>query len=1114
MPSLFAAEIDGITPSLGLFLVAVSSSSFPTSTISFLVDTGSSLSILPNSFQPDPDTNTYLLRAANGSTVQTLGTLSISFTLPNFSSTFTWNFCIADVMHPILGADFLCANSLLVDCRSHSLTSTDPSVFSISSILPESSDKASIAIVTPFVQNLLDKLPGLISEAKTPSAITTYFHSISVTPSPPLRQRVRPLAMDRLDFVKSEFAELLNSGVVRRSLSPWASPLHLVPKKDGSYRPCGDYRRLNKITVHDAYPMPLISDVLRRLPHATVFSTLDLRKAYHQIPMREADVEKTAVITPIGLFEYLFMPFGLRNAAQTFQRHIDNVLSTFSCALAYVDDILIGSKDHETHQRDLEEIFQTLNKYGLKLNLEKCTFFKSEVKFLGHLISFLGIRPLPQRSDTLAKFTLPKTVTQLRSFLGTINYCHRFIPHLSEIIAPLSGLASGPKHSVISWDAESLSSFEKAKTSLTDVQTLSYPDPTCPLTLTTDASNVAAGAVLHQLRGGQFEPLEFFSKKFDACQSRYSAFDRELTAIFISVKHFKHLLEGRSFTILTDHKPLVHIFSMKDPSPRQLRQIGYISEYSCTVQHISGRENIIADFLSRSINTITHSTLFTTQQLLDNPPSTQDVALFTNSHLLQDGIHFDTSLSGSLRPILGLPLRKQAFDATHHPHHPGAKATFLLLQSSVIWPFMHRDVKSWVSECLDCQRFKIHKHTKPPIIHFPTGNRFETLHIDLVGPLPPSEGYTYLFTMIDRKTRWFEAVPLRNISAETVVKNLITHWISRYGIPKSIISDRGTQFESLLFNELSKQLGIKHLSTTAYHPQTNGMVERFHRTLKTSLAIHAATTHQWTRSLPYILLGWRNTPSKTTGASPAQLLFGTGISMPDQLVDFNSSPTFLELEAARNHFLSLDSNPSFSSSHAFKPYVPKSFTNATHVWMRTISDSSLKPRYTGPFQLIAINDNVAQVSVEGVAQSINLSRLKPAFGIATTEETKPIPLYFPPDHISFYDPPRHSSPVEPAIAVPLPTPTPVVSVQPTTVPQSTAGPDEQPKIAVSGTVTSPAIPVSTPALRPILRRPSIFPGISPPAAHTRSKRLTINQWVQVREIDQPADIPTHLCRRL
>ena len=370
------------------------------------------------------------------------------------------------------------------------------------------------------------------------------------------------------------------------------------------------------------------------------------------------------------------------------------------------------------------------------------------------------------------------------------------------------------------------------------------------------------------------------------------------------------------------------------------------------------------------------------------------------------------------------------------------------------------------------------------MIHFPTGNRFDTVHIDLVGPLPPSHGYTYLLTMIDRKTRWFEVTPLRGITADIVAKNFIQHWISRYGVPLTIISDRGSQFESELFQSLTDKLNIKHLSTTSYHPQTNGMLERFHRTLKTSLSI-LSNTYQWSESLPFVLLGWRNTPSKTTGCSPAQLLFGSSISPPDKLVDFNNDPSSAELSAARDHFLSLDSNPLFSSSHAYKPYVPTSFANATHVWIRKISDSNLKPRYSGPFPLLGLKDNVAYVDVDGSNQTISLARLKPAFGVYLEDETN-APRSFPPDFVSFYDPPKA------VIKTPL-----VIQQPPTPIPS--------PLTIQSTPISSPPTiqPVSP---RPILRRVG-GPG---PSRH----HVTISPWVRTRDIGQDPNTPTRLHRIL
>jgi len=986
VPSLSAAEVDGdycrtILSNCQPPTVNIFSESFKNCnhTLTFLVDTGSALSILPKEHRVDKLCKLHL-RTANGTSMFTKGTTNIDFEIEGFTNSFSWNFQVADVLRPILGADFLGTNNFNVNCRTGVLSQTPLHIAHIFPIA-QLSDNAHIEKLPDFVQQILPKFPHLTTRSLDRQDLPIlYAHSITTIPTLPLRERVRPLSSEKLEAVRNEFTILEKEGIVNRSKSPWASPLHLVTKKDGSFRPCGDYRRLNKVTIHDSYPMPLIHDVLNRLSHANVFTTLDLTKAYHQIPVSDDDIPKTAVITPIGLFEYKFMPFGLRNAAQTFQRFIDQLLSSSSCALAYIDDIIIGSADIESHKRDVTEIFTILNQNKLQINLNKCVFFEREVKFLGHFISKDGVRPLPIRLETITNFPLPKTTSHLRSFLGTINYCHRFIPKVSEVLAPMSALCNRPKHAEVKWNESALNAFDMAKKALLKIQTLSFPKENLPFTLTTDASDIAIGAVLHQVNDEVSEPLEFFSKKLSTTQQRYSTFDRELLALHLALKHFRYLLEGRVFTIFTDHKPLIHLLDMKDPSPRQQRQISYISEFNCTVQHISGKDNIIADCLSRNVCAITHNPLFTSEILRGITLSTEEINDFGDKYVFHDGIHCDSALSGTFRPILPLNLRKQAFDAAHSLHHPGATATYQTLHSQVIWKGMRHDVKLWTSQCTLCQQHKITRHIKPPLMHFPTGNRFEILHIDIVGPLPIDNGYSYLLTMLDRKTRWFEVVPLKSISANIVANTLVSHWISRYGVPTTIISDRGAQFESDLFQNLCLSLGINHLSSTAYHPQTNGMLERFHRTLKASLRI-LTTNSNWTKALPFVLLGWRNTPSKTTLASPSQLLFGCNTSVPNELVDFNSTPTFEELDTARTHFLSLDSNPSFTTAHTYKPFIPKSLSTASHVWIRTISDSGLNPRYTGPHRIIELRENYAYILIDNIRQAVNLSRLKPAFGI-------------------------------------------------------------------------------------------------------------------------------------
>ena len=955
----------------------------------FLVDTGACKSLLPKSMVRTGScagSNVRLI-AANGSTIPTYGFKDVRLSFAGRS--FRWKFLVADVSFPILGADFLSHFRFLVDVANHRLVDTCNNSYAIIAAAPSNLALPSIAAQNPYDALRLE-FPEVFRPELHPSPLSPAGHGIShfiTTSGPPIFSKFRRLAPDILAAAKKVFQDMEDMGLCQKASSPWSSPLHIVVKKDGSLRPCGDYRRLNMVTEPDHYPLPNIADVTSYLHGAKIFSTLDLLKGYYQVPMNPADIPKTALTTPFGTYTFNYSCFGLRNAGATFQRMMDGLLGDLPFCVSYVDDILVFSANPEDHLRHLRVLLDRLRTAGLVVRHDKCTFGAHEVDFLGHRISAKGVRPLRSKVSAVESFPVPQSIKSLQEFVGMVNYYHRFIPNIAATMAPLyMSLAGKPK--TLTWGPPQAAAFLAAKRALSAAAYLQFPAPGAPLILSTDASDVALGGVVEQVVHGSRQPLAFFSRKLSPAESRYSTFDRELLAVYTAVRHFKHLLEGSSFTIATDHMPLVHAFAKKaDPhSARQQRHLSYISEFNCSLQHVPGKKNPVADALSRnSISSICvgldYNDLASKQ--LSDPEFPALQTSLTSLQWQQVPLDDDETTilcdvsSGRPRPWVPNSLRRCVFNLIHGLAHPSARSTAFLLKQKFIWHGISKDAKSWSRSCLSCQTAKVHRHTETGIGAFPQPQRrFAHVHVDVVGPLPPAEGFKYLFTIIDRSTRWPEAVPMKEATAASCASAFLSAWVSRFGVPLHITSDRGSTFTSQLWTSLNGLLGSTSHLTTSYNPEANGIVERMHRTLKAAL-ITRCKDASWVSQLPWVLLGLRTTPKDASNVSSAEMVYGDPLVVPSEF--FPSSPATPDVSRTRRLVDNLAPFP-----QTYKParttYVPKSLHSATHVFVRIDSHRPpLSPPYSGPYQVLQRRKKAFLLLIRNSKDWVSIDRLKPAF---------------------------------------------------------------------------------------------------------------------------------------
>ena len=755
-------------------------------------------------------------------------------------------------------------------------------------------------------------------------------HTIDTAESSPISQTPRRVPFALRDEISRMVQEMLGEGVIQESASPWASPVVLVRKKDGTLRFCVNYRRLNAVTRKDTFPLPRIDDLLDQLKGKKIFSTLDAKRGYWQIKVQEESVAKTAFVTFDGLYEFRVMPFGLCNAPSTFQRLMQRTLSGLSrfCSV-YIDDILVFSETVEDHMEHLRQVFCRLRDVGLKLHPQKCFLGRSEVPYLGHIISSNGIFPNPDKIEAVKKYPTPTNVRSVREFLGLASYYRRFVPNFAKIAGPLHMLTRA--NVPFLWTESCEGAFSQLKELLVSPPLLAYPDFSKPFILHTDASGKGLGAVLEQEQGdGKNHPVAFASRTLSKHEERYGITELETLAVVWSLRHFRAYLYGHKCTIYTDHAPVRSLLKTKHPSGKLARWGETVAEFDLEVKYKPGRKNANADALSRSpldqVDTEEDEEVFHSVQVgaivadaeeIDQSElvelQKQDPELKTVVSFLEHGTlpvdenaakkialagcrftildqvlyWIDDSRGHRLRVCVPQCLRDKLLREAHNGKFAGhfsPKAVYSMLAKRYWWEGMFKDVHEHCRSCLTCATYQgSGRRTRSPLIPITVGGPFHRVGVDIMELPRTVSGNRYVISFVDYLTKWVESFPTDNQTSETIVKLLIDHVICRHGVPEALISDRGPNLLSTLMQEVCSLTGMRKLNTTAYHPQADGLVENFNRTLRAMLAKAAAKFGtNWDEHLNHVLFAYRTKPHESTGESPFFLLYGRDARIPTE----------------------------------------------------------------------------------------------------------------------------------------------------------------------------------------------------------------------------------------
>jgi len=753
---------------------------------------------------------------------------------------------------------------------------------------------------------------------------TVLSHKIETGQHPPVRESSIRYSRALLPVIKKFIDSAESQGVIERGGGEWSAPLVMIAQRapDGTirkYRPCINWKGLNRVTKKRVYPLPHIQDILDGLSGCPFLSNLDLDSGYWQLPMDEASKEKTSFSTPFGQYQCLRMGFGLVNGPTDFITAMDIIYKDMERPglQRYMDDLIAGTSELEAHYALLQEIFDRTKKANLQLKPSKCQFLVDKIYVLGHTVSNGISTPDMRKVDAIVKYPAPTDIKKLRCWLGMVNYYRRYIKGFSKITAPLTELTKETVPYI--WEGRHQDAFATLNSALMSEPVLRLPEDGRTYVLSTDASNIAMGSVLEQEFDDGRHPIAFHSKKLNPAQRNYSTTDREILAAHFGITVNDVYLSRVKFILQVDHEPIMQMFKKGVHKGRSARISMDLSDYDFVTVPIPGAANQVADAMSRIEIDLVEPEVGPVEHLAQTAAATDKIWDRAAIKAAQETDHFCAGVINQLHALQhpqeslyfldkdGLLYIKEAHSGrlcvpekmiqrvleTHHDlpcgGHKGSYRMIYSVRRRFYWPGWIKAIKEYTTNCKSCIRvkgrpLKIGPPREPP----PVLVRLQRISVDLVGPKSVTQrGNKYILTMIDDFSNYLEAVAIPDMKTTTVAMHFLDRIICRHGTPRQLHSDRGVQFTSKLLAAVCKLLKIKQIFTTPYHPQGNGKIERAHRTAGEFL-VHFCCRGQgdWDLMLPFALMAHNSSPNRTTGQTPSMMMMIKEIEMPWESITY------------------------------------------------------------------------------------------------------------------------------------------------------------------------------------------------------------------------------------